>query len=96
MPRVSCKVLRVRVTGKSPQDLPTKARHIFRDASATSQGSVTSLVVGEILVRAPGPGALLGVVVLRLDFTEEHLKPLALERFGFAVTAQLKGLDGGG
>lgn len=44
----------------------------------------------------PGPAVLLGIVVLRLDFTEEHLQSLALERFGIAVTAQIKGLDMGG
>lgn len=51
--------------------------------------------MGEILVRVPWPGILLGIVALRFDFTEEHLKPLALERFGIAVTVQLRLAMGG-
>lgn len=37
----------------------------------------------------------LGIVALRFDFTEQHLKPLALERFGIAVTVQLRLATGG-
>ena len=37
--------------------------------------------MGDVLVKVPAAGALLGSVVLRFYFAEERYKPLAMEKF---------------
>lgn len=48
--------------------------------------------MGDVLVKVPAAGALLGSVVLRFYFAEERYKPLAMEKFEIATAAQLKAL----
>lgn len=51
--------------------------------------------MGEVLVKVPTAGVLLGSVVTRFCFAEERYKPLAMEKFEITITAQLKALETG-
>lgn len=60
------------------------------------QGGITSLIVGDVLVKVPAAGVLLGSVVLRFYVAEERYKPLAMEKFEIAIAAQLNASGAGG
>lgn len=51
--------------------------------------------MGDVLVKVPAAGVLLGSVVIRFCFAEEHYKPLAMKKFEIAITAQLIALETG-